>query len=118
MCVDGISVRKCPKCGVATSGSCPICEPGNFSPTPGSRHNVAKTVATRVKCEFVVASHVKKIIKAEGRRAGADFLQALDEFVRRKVKAACAVHNGGKVTLDAACAGAVGLISDRGGKKR
>jgi hypothetical protein len=70
-----------------------------------------------VKLEYIVRSHVVKVCKANGRRVGADFLLALDEFVRRKVGAACRVHNGSKKTLDSAVAGMVGLVSDRKGTR-
>lgn len=52
---------------------------------------------------------VKRLAKDYGRRVSAEFLQQLDAHVRRMVRNACQVHNGGKVTLDASVAGFVGI---------
>lgn len=106
MCVDGTGTR-CPKCRVEFSGgACPVCAPAAVSA-------VGKKKVPKTRVEFVVRSKVVALARAEGRRVGADFLLALDEFIRRKLRAACSVHNGGKKTLDVAVAGMVGLVSDR-----
>ena len=119
MCVTSIGgapEKRCLKCGVTyTTPECPVC----VSALPGGRKPAKASLSKgspAVKLEYIVRSHVVKVCKANGRRAGADFLLALDEFVRRKVRGACLVKNGSKITLDAAVAGAVGLVSERKAK--
>ena len=62
-----------------------------------------------MKLQFIRAAQVRRLIVAHNRRAGADFLATLDQFVKERVERACAVHNGGKVTLDPTVAGFVGI---------
>lgn len=60
-------------------------------------------------CEFINVSAVKKLVKANGKRSGDDFITALDARVRAQIEKACSVHNGGAKTLTEAvlnCAGA------------
>ena len=52
---------------------------------------------------------VKDLIKSEDRRCGRDFMVALESFIDWKVRRACAVHNGGKKTLDRVVAEHVGI---------
>jgi hypothetical protein len=59
--------------------------------------------------KYVVASNIKKMAWAKGKRVGKDFLAALDSFVARKVEAACTVKNGTKITLDNDVAAYVGI---------
>jgi hypothetical protein len=54
---------------------------------------------------YIKASAVKKLANTHGKRAGKDFLEALDRLVERKVLEALTEHNGGKKTLDSALAG-------------
>lgn len=49
---------------------------------------------------YIKASAIKKLAKANGKRAGKDFIEALDRMVERKVLDALSEHNGGKKTLD------------------
>ena len=56
---------------------------------------------------YIKASVVKKLANSHGKRAGKDFLEALDRLVERKVLEALSEHNGGKKTLDAGIAGYV-----------
>jgi hypothetical protein len=57
--------------------------------------------------QFLKVSGVRKRIKHNGKRVSEEFILALDAFIRRKIDAACRVHNGGKKTLDASIAGHV-----------
>jgi hypothetical protein len=59
--------------------------------------------------KYIVASNIKKLAKAKGRRVGQDFLAAIDNYVARKVEIACSVKNGSKITLDADVAVYVGI---------
>jgi len=59
--------------------------------------------------KYVVASNVKKLARGKGRRCGADFLMALDNWIARKVEVACSVKNGSKITLDADMAVYIGI---------
>lgn len=54
---------------------------------------------------YIKATAVKKLANTHGKRAGKDFLEALDRLVERKVLEALTEHNGGKKTLDSALAG-------------
>ncbi|CAB4186581.1 hypothetical protein UFOVP1151_8 [uncultured Caudovirales phage] len=54
---------------------------------------------------YIKASAVKKLANTHGKRAGKDFIEALDRLVERKVLEALTEHNGGKKTLDSALAG-------------
>lgn len=47
---------------------------------------------------------VRAIAKAHGKRVSAQFLSALDAYVREKINLACLEHNGGRKTIDAALA--------------
>lgn len=55
-------------------------------------------------------SALRRICKTHSRRLGTDFEIALRRFVERKLAAACAVHNGGKQTIDLTIAAHVGLL--------
>ena len=57
---------------------------------------------------------VKDLVKSEGRRSGRGFIVALEAFVERKIRQACAVHNGGKKTLDRRIAEYVGIKPKEG----
>lgn len=50
--------------------------------------------------EYIIVSNVRKLVKLKGKRVSAEFLNALDLKVQKMVEDSCAVHNGGKVTLD------------------
>jgi len=53
---------------------------------------------------LLCVSHIRRMCNARGKRCGKEFLQTLGQFVAEKVDAACDVHNGGKLTLDASVA--------------
>ncbi len=63
-----------------------------------------------MKLQYLTASAVRRACRAKGKRASKDFLYRLDAFVGRKLNAACAVHNGGRKTLDLTIAEFVGLL--------
>lgn len=50
---------------------------------------------------YVRASGVRRLVKEQGKRSGAGFLNALDKHIYETVCRACKVHNGSKKTLDA-----------------
>jgi hypothetical protein len=52
---------------------------------------------------------VRRLAKENGKRISPEFMAQLEGFLRRKIAAACAVHNGGRKTLDASIAGYVGI---------
>jgi len=54
---------------------------------------------------YIKTANVKKLANTHGKRAGKDFIQALDRLVERKVLEALKEHNGGKKTLDISLAG-------------
>lgn len=60
---------------------------------------------------YIKLSAVRGHCRALGKRIGRDFAMMLDDLVRRKINAACSVHNGGKKTLDASVAGYVGITN-------
>lgn len=66
-----------------------------------------------MKAQYVILSHAKALAHREGRRLGADFVNALDAFIERKILSACAAHNGGKKTLDLGLAVFVGLTQKK-----
>jgi hypothetical protein len=49
---------------------------------------------------YIKASAIKKLANSHGKRAGKDFIEALDRMVGRKMMEALETHNGGKKTLD------------------
>lgn len=55
------------------------------------------------------SSAVKAFCRQRDRRVSAGFMASLDYMLRRKLALACAVHNGGKKTLDPAVAAYVGI---------
>jgi len=57
--------------------------------------------------KFLNQSAVRSLVKENGKRSSQEFLLALDDLVRRRVNAACNIHNGGRVTLDATVLGHV-----------
>jgi hypothetical protein len=59
--------------------------------------------------KYINKTNIKKLVNAQGKRAGKDFLFQLDLMIERKVIKACSVHNGGKVTLDKDFAHYVGI---------
>jgi hypothetical protein len=61
------------------------------------------------KLAFIKASAVRQFVNANGRLVSPQFLRLVDAHVRRKLAAACGVHNGGKKTLDGTVAGHVGI---------
>lgn len=63
----------------------------------------------RTKIALLRPSQVKKFCHARGHRVSGEFLTVMDMFIARKLEAACGVHNGGKITLDATVAGHVGI---------
>jgi len=50
---------------------------------------------------YIRVSEVRRKAREHGHRAGREFLDALDRHVFDLVVKSCAVHNGGKKTLDA-----------------
>jgi len=63
--------------------------------------------------QFLQVSKVRARVNENGKRVSTEFLLALDDLVRRKVDAACSVHNGGRKTLDASV---LGFVSGRAGQ--
>lgn len=61
-----------------------------------------------MKTKLLNAKQVRMLAKEHGKRTGGDFLLQLDQHVNKLVVAACAVHNGGKQTLDRTVAAHVG----------
>ena len=57
-----------------------------------------------MKTQLIKPAGVKAIAKAAGKRVGKDYIVLLEEHIRRKVEAACRVHNGGKKTVDSSIA--------------
>lgn len=55
--------------------------------------------------QYIKTSAIKKLAKANCKRAGKEFINALDRYVEKKVMEALREHNGGKKTLDSALAG-------------
>ncbi len=53
---------------------------------------------------YIRSSGIRKLVKDNGKRCGKDFLGGIDRIVYEMVLRAIKVHNGGKVTLDAATA--------------
>jgi hypothetical protein len=62
-----------------------------------------------MKCTLVKVSQLKKLAKQNGKRLSKDFLAALDDMVKARVVAACAVHNGGRKTVDMGVAAMIGV---------
>jgi hypothetical protein len=62
-----------------------------------------------MKCILVKVAPLKKLAKQNGKRLNKEFLAALDDMVKARVLSACAIHNGGRKTLDLGIAGAVGI---------
>ena len=48
---------------------------------------------------YIKSSNVRKLVKEQGKRCGADFLDALDRLVYDKIISACGVFNGHHKTL-------------------
>lgn len=59
----------------------------------------------QMSTHYIKTANVKKLANMHGKRAGKDFIQALDRLVERKVLESLKEHNGGKKTLDASLAG-------------
>lgn len=59
--------------------------------------------------KYVIESHARALANQLGKRAGKDFLFALDVHIERMIKKACETHNGGKKTLDKDVATYIGL---------
>jgi len=53
---------------------------------------------------MLIASAVRAIAKEHGKQVKPEFLEELNRRVTNKVIAACKVHNGGRVKLDATIA--------------
>ena len=64
----------------------------------------------RAKPEFLRLSSVRTLVRSRGKRSSHAFEMLLDALVKDKIERACAVHNGGKITLDATVAAYVGAI--------
>lgn len=60
---------------------------------------------------FLKVGALKRFVHARGKLLGRDFLPLMEGHIRRRLDAACRVHNGGRKTLDASVAGHVGLLS-------
>lgn len=54
---------------------------------------------------LIVSSKVRALAKEKGKRVSPEFIEELNRRMTNKIIAACAVHNGGKKTLDAFIAG-------------
>ncbi len=63
--------------------------------------------------KYINKTNIKKLVNAQGKRAGKDFLFQLDLMIERKVIKACSVHNGGKKTLDSSVASYIGINGDK-----
>jgi len=103
--------KRC-KCGLSYDGeSCPLCPPKRPAPvaTPPKAPALTKPLATKRHLIYLNRKAVARTIRENGRRAGEDFLQHLDEWIHRKITRACEVRNGGKKTLDVTVAGHVGI---------
>mgnify|MGYP006278609981 CR=1 FL=1 len=59
--------------------------------------------------KYLNTKAIKGIGKKHGRRVGADFISAVNEFVHERVTKACETRNGGKITLDSDVAIYVGF---------
>jgi hypothetical protein len=46
-------------------------------------------------------SEVRALIRAHGKRAKPEFIEAVSRYTVEKIEAACRQHNGGAKTLDA-----------------
>lgn len=55
----------------------------------------------RSKLRYISASWIRLTAKGSNRRVSREFLEALNRHVFDLVVKSCAVHNGGKKTLDA-----------------
>lgn len=53
-----------------------------------------------MKTQYVKQSAIRAAAKTLGRRISADAMYILDYRVGQIVRAACAVHNGGRITID------------------
>ena len=51
---------------------------------------------------YVKSSNVRKLVREQGKRCGADFLDALDRLVYDRIIGACGVFNGHHKTLSGA----------------
>jgi len=110
-----INVTKCQKCGLsydAPFASCPVCTDWRKSMTaqPAPRKERAKPPAESEpklvrKLIYIQKTNTRKLVKRLGKRCSDEFLQALDDLVRKHVVSASKIHNGGRKTLDAACLG-------------
>lgn len=61
-----------------------------------------------MKTKYLNAKQIRLLAKEHNKRTGGDFLMQLDQHIHKIVVAACAVHNGGKQTLDRTVAAHVG----------
>lgn len=76
------------------------CETPNVKATPPCRNRYYK---------HIHVDAVRSIAREEGKQLSEEFLELFDHFVAKKVRQACAVHNGGKKRVDATIAGFVGI---------
>lgn len=59
--------------------------------------------------QFIRHGNVRAYINRQGKRCSREFLLLLEEFIARKLEAACLQHNGGRKTVDAGVIAVVGL---------
>lgn len=54
-----------------------------------------------MKLKYIKPTQIKAAVKAEGKRISEEALMVLDAEVQAIISRACAVHNGGRKTIDA-----------------
>lgn len=54
-----------------------------------------------MKTHYIKQAQVKAAVKAEGKRISQEALKNLDAQVHAIIRRACAIHNGGRKTIDA-----------------
>lgn len=70
---------------------------------------------TTTKVPTIIKQHlVRKLVKENGKRIAQDVLDSMEDALKRRIVAACNVHNGGKKTIDLTVAQAAGLIGHIG----
>jgi hypothetical protein len=65
------------------------------------------------KFRYLQAGNVRALAHELGKWPSQEFLRALDQHISNRVRAACAVHNGGRKKLDATVAGFVGITGQK-----
>lgn len=84
--------------------------PENMTATPAPEV-LPEVLTEEKKNPTIIKQHlVRKLVRLHGKRISQEVLDQMEDALKRRLTAACGIHNGGKKTIDIAIAGQANLV--------